>query len=236
EQPLHLLDAVRRLLVSEMHHESFKQLPSYCSVWPKLWKTNVSEIHDREIDLRSVYTSRSVTQLKAKGIYFSPSPTYCLKDVEFESFGVFSASLRLPVRFISTKTKVLFSNLIAFEICPNNLTDFAISSYVILIKSLIHGTKDVKELREKRVLISNLGSDAEVLKVFDEIHTYGMENAGIFRDVKEKIEEHYNSKAKTWMAELIHTYFESPWNAIALFAGIFLLVLAYIQTYFTVHP
>ncbi|KAI3470998.1 hypothetical protein Pfo_027661 [Paulownia fortunei] len=245
-QPLHLLEAIRRTLASESCTKSNKQQSHFslfqCFFFP--WRKNREPEHGfyvgkikEEANLNTlVYTSRSVTDLKAKGIHFKPSPTSCLKDVKFKSCGIFYGQLQLPVRFISDKTKVLFSNLIAYEICPNNVSDYTVSSYVNLMKSLIHCPKDVKELREKRILISNLGSDEQVLKVFKEMNTYGMENAGIFQDVKEKIEEHYNSKAKTWMAELIHTYFESPWTAIALFAAIFLLCLTFIQTYFTIHP
>lgn len=177
-----------------------------------------------------------MTDLKAKGIGFEPSPTACLRDVKFTSHGIFSGNLELPPRCISDKTKVLFANLVAYETSSGNINDYAVSSYINLMKSLIHCAEDVKELREKRILISNLGSDEQVFRGFKEIDTYGAENAGIFHDVKERVDEHYNSKAKTYMAELMHTYFESPWTAIALLAAALLLLLTSLQTYFTIHP
>lgn len=183
-----------------------------------------------------VYTCRAVTDLKAKGIHFRPSKTVCLKDVRFRSYSIFFGELSLPVRYISKTTKAIFSNLVAYEISPNNVTDYAVSSYVNLMKSLIHSADDVKELREQKILICDLSSDEEIVKLFQELCTYGMENAGIFYEVKQKLEEHYNSRAKTWMAELIHNYFESPWTAIALFAATFLLCLTFLQTLYTIHP
>ncbi|KAI3459673.1 hypothetical protein Pfo_016336 [Paulownia fortunei] len=125
---------------------------------------------------------------------------------------------------------------ITFEMSPETNTDFAVISYVNFMKTLIENPKDVKELREKGILFSCLANDEEVVKIFKEIDTYGMDNINIFQDVKMRIHEYYASKAKTWMAELIHTYFCSPWTAIALFVATFLLCLTIIQTYYTVHP
>lgn len=217
--PLHLLEAIRRKLVLKPN--------------PK------SDLKVKGVGVRlgtRLYTSRSVTDLKAKGIDFKPSPSACLRDVSFTSNFVSSGNLHLPARCISEKTKVLFTNLVAYEMSPENVSDYAVLSYVNLLKSLVHCAGDVKELREKRVLISNLGSDEEVFGVLKEIGTCGMENASIFHEVKERIEEHYSSRGKTWMAELIHTYFDSPWTAIALLAAIFLLCLTFLQTYFTIYP
>ncbi|KAK4387757.1 hypothetical protein Sango_2382300 [Sesamum angolense] len=104
------------------------------------------------------------------------------------------------------------------------------------MKSLIENPKDVKELRENGILFSRLGSDEEVVELFKEIDTYGLGSRYVFPDVKMRIEEHCNSKAKTWMAELIHTYFRSPWTAVALFAATFLLCLTFLQTFYTIRP
>ncbi|KAK4432081.1 hypothetical protein Salat_0970200 [Sesamum alatum] len=148
----------------------------------------------------------------------------------------FVRRLQLPICFVTNNAKVFFSNVIAFEMSPETCTDYSVLSYLSFMKSLIENVKDVKELREKGILFSCLGSDEEVVKVFKEIDTHGMDYLGAFRDVKMRIEEHCNSKAKTWMAELIHTYFRSPWTATSLFATILLLCLTFLQTYYTIHP
>ncbi|KAL2234166.1 UNVERIFIED_CONTAM: hypothetical protein Sindi_1148800 [Sesamum indicum] len=73
-------------------------------------------------------------------------------------------------------------------------TDAAVISYVNFMKLLIESPKDIKELPEKVVLASNLGSSEAV------------------------------------------TYFDSPWNAIALLAAMFHLCLSFLQTYYRIHP
>ncbi|MCD7446304.1 hypothetical protein HAX54_000114 [Datura stramonium] len=194
QEPVHFLDALRRLLVPERDENS-----------------------------------------KQKGIFFRPSSTDSLKDIKFQSF-YFFGQLELPTSCVSIYTKVLYLNLIAYELCPDNVTDRAVSTYINFMRSLVESPRDVKELREKGILFNMLGSDEEVANVYKELNTHGVNNFRIFQDVKEKIQEHYDSKAKTWIAELQHTYFSSPWNATALLAATFLLCLSFLQTYFTINP
>ncbi|KAK4406312.1 hypothetical protein Sango_0637700 [Sesamum angolense] len=176
-----------------------------------------------------------VTALKAKGIEFKPSSSQSLKDVKFKS-GFFYAQLELPTWFVSVYTKIFFLNMIAFELSPNNFNNCMVTSYINLMKSLIESPKDVKELREKKIMFNLIGSDEQVLEVYKEIDTYGTDNPHIFCNVKDKIQAHYNSKMKTWTAELIHTHFRTPWTVIGLLAAIYLLAIASINVYYSVHP
>lgn len=116
---------------------------------------------------------------------------------------------------------------------PETATDYGVTRYVNFMKTLIEKAKDVKELREKGILNSLLASDEQVVGMFKGIDTYGF--GDVSGDVKVRMERHCNNKATTWMAELLHTYFSSPWTAIALFAAILVLFLSFIQTYYTIN-
>ncbi|KAG6386633.1 hypothetical protein SASPL_151801 [Salvia splendens] len=179
---------------------------------------------------------RSVTDLKAKGIYLQPSSN-CLTDISFTSYGLF-AKLRLPIFCVNEESKVLFSNLIVFEMSAGVQTDYGVSSYINFMKTLINNANDVKVMRERGILWSTLENDEEVLHIFKSISTYGFSSTGLdhFNEVKMRIDVYCNNKARIWMAELFNTYFQSPWSAIALFAAAFLLCLTILQTYYTIHP
>lgn len=179
---------------------------------------------------------RSVKDLKAKGIHFRQSST-CLKDIRFSSHS-FYGKLRLPILSLDNNTNVIFSNIIALEMSPGGDTDFAVISYVKLMKSLIEKAEDVKELREKGIILSCIANDEEVVKMFKEFNTDGSCGRDLFGDIRERINEHCSSKTKTFKAELIYTYFRSPWTAIALFAAILLLCincLNFILNYYRMH-
>ncbi|XP_047961352.1 UPF0481 protein At3g47200-like [Salvia hispanica] len=233
EEPLHLLEALRRTslrLVETQQNSSF--------FWRLINKYNQPRESSKKLtpSLWQVVDSpfRSVTDLIAKGIHLRGS-SHCLTDICFFSFGLF-AQLHLPVLFVGDDDIVTFSNLIALEMSPGTYTDFGVTSYINFMKTLIINAKDVKVLREKGILISVLASDEEVLDIFKSIDTYGHSNFGLFCEVKMRINEHCNSKARTWMADLINTNFRSPWAVITLAAATFLLCLTFLQTYFTINP
>ncbi|KAK4387753.1 hypothetical protein Sango_2381900 [Sesamum angolense] len=216
DEPLHLLEARRRMILLGQE----KAAESEC----------IRDLDSRRKELRQRRSQNrikmansqfhSVMDLKAKGVYFRPSSN-CLTDIRFRSYS-FYGLLQLPLWYLNNNSMVFFSNMIAFEMSPETDTDRDVISYVKFMKSLIETPRDVKALREKGILFSRLGSDEEVVKVFKQIDTFGADNWDHFLDVKMRIEVLCNSKAKTWMAELIHAYFLSPWTAIALFAAIIL--------------
>ncbi|XP_047961355.1 uncharacterized protein LOC125206094 [Salvia hispanica] len=146
--------------------------------------------------------------MKAKGIHLRKSSN-CLTDINFFSFGLF-AQLHLPVFLVADDDIVTYSNLITFEMSPDINTDFGVISYCNFMKTLINDVNDVKMLREKGILFSQLANDEEVVEIFKSIDTYGFSNFGLFHEVK--IDKHCNSKAKTWLADLINTNFRSPWT------------------------
>ncbi|PIN04441.1 hypothetical protein CDL12_23026 [Handroanthus impetiginosus] len=217
-QPLHLFDAFRRVLVWDFTPES------------------QALTDQKETDLKKHHkTFRSAKDLKAKGIHFKPSCNKSLKAIYFDS-STFYGELQLPTWFVSDLSKVFFPNMIAYELCPNNLVEMTVISYINFMKSLIDSPADVKELREKRILLTSLGSDKDVVKLYKGLDTYGMTSTYSFMEVKQRIQEHYDSKGRTWMAQLFHNYFSSPWSIIAWIAAVIVLVMTAVQTCFTVKP
>ncbi|THG12297.1 UPF0481 protein At3g47200-like [Camellia sinensis] len=182
-----------------------------------------------------VRSFRSVTELKEKGIYFTPNSSLSRQDIEFKSC-CFYGRLELHPVIVHGTTKLFFSNMLAYEmISSTRFEDLAITSYVDFMKLLIDNQADVKELRSKHVLFNAIGNDQDVANVFKEITIFGT-NVKIYADVKQRIQDHYNSTAKTWMAACINKYFSGPWTAIAFVAATCLFVLAFLQTYYTISP
>ncbi|KAH6758068.1 hypothetical protein C2S52_023079 [Perilla frutescens var. hirtella] len=239
--PLHLLEAIRitNLVNPEVPKiNNLLDLDRYgeekatfkCCKWWRRKSYAPAAIAGRRLPFRSV------TELKAKGIHFKPSSNFLL-DIRFDSY-YFFAVLHLPVIAVSKEDGITFSNMVALEMSPGTpCTDMMVTSYLGLMKSMIEDSKDVKALQEKGIIESFVGESEEIVRMFKEIDSHGMESiGGVFDVMKMRINEHCNSKAKTWIAELINTNFRSPWTAIALFAAAFLLCLTFLQTYFTINP
>nr|GMD43002.1 UPF0481 protein At3g47200-like [Ipomoea batatas] len=232
DKPLHLLEAFHIHMVGncEMLSSSNKS----AGRWQKLKpiKTNNTIIMlQKEAFEKYSYVFRSVMDLKSKGIHFGHSDNiYSVLSIKFESSFVY-AKLKLPIWYASSSSRVFLTNMIAYELCPNSWSCLEITSYINFMKSLIVCPNDVKELRGKRIISNTLGDDMEVVKLFKELNTHGIDNPDIFSEVKQKIQKHYDSKAKTWMAQFVYTYLISPWSIIALLSAFLLLLLTFAQTY-----
>lgn len=216
DQPPFLLEALRRAVISghwskvflitiNKHHAELS--------YPNRMEDDdtCSPIIDHKIELgnqvkKYSYSFHSVIDLKAKGISFRPSHSDLLGDIKFTSF-CFHGRLELPTFVASIKSRVWLKNAIAYELCPDSNTQLQLTSYIKFMKSIISDSKDVQELRDQRILINQLNNDDEVVELFKEINICSLDDDLFDFKVKEQIQKHYNSKAKTWMAELIGTHF-----------------------------
>ncbi|XP_022842329.1 UPF0481 protein At3g47200-like [Olea europaea var. sylvestris] len=180
------------------------------------------------------YSYRSVTELKSAGIHFRPSHTDPFTDVKFKSH-LISGTLTLSPIVVEDSTKSL-SNLAAYETSLNGPYDYRIMSYICLMDSLIDHVDDVKELRKRKILLNNLGSDEELARLFNEISNNLAFDGDVYGDVRTQIEKHCQSKAQVWMAEWIHDHFRSHWAFLAFMGAMFIIALTTVQTYFAVFP
>ncbi|XP_058185909.1 uncharacterized protein LOC131303134 [Rhododendron vialii] len=182
------------------------------------------------------YAFRSISELKSKGIQARRGSTDNQRDIKFRSSFFFFAVLEIPPLMLNPCFIIHNSNQIAYELTPNNPTNQPTMAYINFLKSLINSAEDVKELRANNILLSPCTSDEEVVDMINSIPTIFEEDFTIYAKVKQSIQNHYDNKAKTWIAELIHNYFNSPWAFIAFFAASALIIMSFIQTYFTINP
>ncbi|KAK3012676.1 hypothetical protein RJ639_009872 [Escallonia herrerae] len=226
EEPFHILEMYRTFFLSKVGKPANSLNLEYTPT--VITPTGFQDINEHNY-MKKISSFPSATELKAKGIYFRPSNT-----IRFESFCLYGM-LELPSRIITSSSKTIFKNMIAYEMCPHNPNDFRITSYISLMKSLVDAPEDVKVLRSAGVLMNSLGSGEDVIKMYDEIGT-PVVNSYIFNEVRERIQQHCNSKAKTSLAQLTSEYFSSPWTIIALLATSCLLFFSLLQTYFAMSP
>ncbi|XXG50476.1 hypothetical protein AAC387_Pa02g4479 [Persea americana] len=211
-EPFHLLDFLRSKLIGKDTEKS----PTSASPESGYWQ----------------YYFRSIMELKTAGIKLRRSKSKCLKDIRFQK-GLIHGHLQLPQFMVDDATQTRLLNLIAYEMCPDGLSDRAVTSYICFLDSLIDHAEDVKELRSKNILLNRLGSDEEVAKLFNELANNLTPNFNTYSDVMRGIEKHIRSRVKVWIAEFTHTHFTSPWTVMALMAAIFVILLTVAQTYYS---
>ncbi|KAI3804119.1 hypothetical protein L1987_32289 [Smallanthus sonchifolius] len=177
------------------------------------------------------HTFRNVSELKEVGIHFKPSQTRSLAYIKFSKCGIF-ANLELPPITVDDSTKPMLLNLVAYEMCSNDINASWVTSYICLLDSLIDHSEDVKVLRKAGILDNRLGSDKEVALLFNEIGKDLVPNSMAYSDARYGIQKHYDSKRNTLITQLKREYIKSPWAFVALLAGLVgkLLLLAHRDT------
>ncbi|KAL5076535.1 hypothetical protein RYX36_015519 [Vicia faba] len=222
EQPIHLLDLQRKIILNKYKIEAGDEVN-------KKQSREFSEIESK------MMTYRNIEDLTTVGIKLKSSGTRRPTDINF-SEGWFAGKLTLPQIVVDDDTAASFLNLIAYEMCPDFKNDKEISSFVVFLNSLIDHAEDVKILRSKGILVNSLESDEEVANLFNNISTDLIYNPEIYFEVRVKIHEHHFNTCKIWLAQGYHNYFSNPWAIIGFFAALIALTLTFVQTWFTIFP
>ncbi|XP_034707139.1 UPF0481 protein At3g47200-like [Vitis riparia] len=236
EEPSHLLDLLRSALLGRF--QMIKSQPEK-EQQPKR-KGKLSSSQGGKEGLRWPWKKgkqrgirqsfRHIKELNAAGIYLKPSRTCFLRDISFKSY-FFCGYLKLPPITIDDFTKTKFLNMVAYEMCLDAPDDYAITSYICFLDNLIDHADDVKELRSKHILHNLFGSDEDVAQIFNKISN-GLVDPRIYKDVKARIQKHYDKRVNTWIAQALHDHFRSPWTVMAFIAAVLILFLTRVQTYY----
>ncbi|KAF5802268.1 hypothetical protein HanRHA438_Chr06g0266751 [Helianthus annuus] len=213
KRPLHLLELYRSYFIS----------------LPTQYKT-----HENFNYVKQNRAFASVTELKARWIFLRCTSDESTSDMEFNSYCCYGEFMLAP-RAVCPYTKAIYLNMIAYEMCPHTPNDLRISTYIRVMKSLILQRADVKELLRNNILLHSLGSDEEVVKMYDEFEVPAV-NYYMFNQLRLGIEKLNERKYKTWVAELITDYFGSPWKALGSLVATAILVTSFVQTYCALKP
>ena len=126
-------------------------------------------------------------ELRAAGISLRPSNRGFLTDISLES-NFFRGSLKLPQITIDEFTHTRCLNILTYEISSEGPDDYAVTSYICFLGSLIDDADDAKELRSRHILCNFLGSDEEVARIFLEIIN-NLVHPAIFQEIEVLIQK-----------------------------------------------
>ncbi|KAD3067695.1 hypothetical protein R6Q59_018293 [Mikania micrantha] len=141
-------------------------------------------------------------------------------------------TLRMPVLRINHFTELILRNLIVYEHLSGGHS--YITSYAKAMDMLIDTHEDVAKLVRSKVIINHLGSNEEAASMINTLCKEVRWKYFVYGETWVILDNHFNGYFTKNFVNLGRTYFNSPWNIIALFAGIFLFVLAVLQTIFTI--
>ena len=180
----------------------------------------------------------NIQELKAVGIRLKFSNDCCLRNITFiKKWNSYGGTLSLPQIIMDESTGPKFFNLIAYEMCPDFENDDGVTSYISFLNLLIEEPKDVIDLRKAGILHNFLGSNDEVIRVFNEIGTDLVPNPEIYRDVRCQIHQFYNSyKVVKWIYQALYTSLNNPlsFRVLAFTGAVLALFFTLLQTIYTI--
>nr|CAB3489955.1 unnamed protein product [Digitaria exilis] len=185
--------------------------------------------HWRSGDVPEADIIRSAVELYEAGIRFKKSHSESLHDIRFRH-GVLS----MPAVTVDDSTEYMFLNMMAFERLHVGAGN-DVTAYVFFMDNIIDSAKDVALLSSKGIIQNAVGSDKAVAKLFNSISKdVVLEDDSALDAVHREVNAYCRKPWNMWRANLVHTYFRSPWAFMSLAAAIFLLVMTIMQTVYTV--
>lgn len=184
-------------------------------------------------DVRDFEFTRTAAELHAAGVKFKVKED-CGYPVAIEfAYGF----LNIPCLTVNEWTEPLFHNLIAYEQCHQY--DRMVSSYVMLMKSLINRPKDVDVLIDCGIIDNSLGSSEDVCILFNSLHNFKAAMNGrqfyytkLCKDLNAYSRTRWNQWKAKWHRSkqiLKRDYLSNPWTTLSVIAAVLLLGLSVIQ-------
>ncbi|XXG87388.1 hypothetical protein AAC387_Pa11g2086 [Persea americana] len=173
------------------------------------------------------------SKLQERGIKFRKRDVSdSLLDIKFAR-----GLIEIPRILVWDQTEIEFLNFIAFEQCYPHCPAY-ITAYFHFMDCLVNTAKDVDILCQEGIIDNRLGDEDSVASHFNNMARGTMRYCDEFylSDVCEKINLYSERSWPKLRASLVHDYFNNPWAIISFFAGVFFLLLAVGQTFFTSFP
>ncbi|KAJ0806897.1 hypothetical protein HanOQP8_Chr00c163g0778571 [Helianthus annuus] len=185
-------------------------------------------------------TIPSVVNLDWAGVNFKPNkdPTWLMgMEVKLYTFPCFIGSwskptLRIPVLKIYDSTEMILRNLIAYE--QSGRTHSYVTSYALAMDMLVDTQEDVAKLVDSGVLVNNMGSNDEAANMINSLCKGTIFVDFFYQEQWVKLSKYCDAYWPKHIAKMKRTYFNNPWNLIALVAGIILFAVTVVQTIFTI--
>ncbi|KAJ4981437.1 hypothetical protein NE237_032274 [Protea cynaroides] len=143
--------------------------------------------------------------------------------------------LTIPCIYVRDWTVSFFRNIIAFKQLHSVELEH-ITNYATILDSFIDSSGDVALLCEKRIIKSFLGEHEQASQLFNKL----VKEVNIdtdkfcFSGICEELNVYCRVTWHAWMANLRHICFKTPWTVISFIATFALILLAILQTIFTI--
>ncbi|XP_059445772.1 UPF0481 protein At3g47200-like [Corylus avellana] len=168
-----------------------------------------------------------VTDLLQAGVIFKKGNPDDVLNIKFNK-GVFE----IPPIKVRGNSESLFRNLIAYEQCDRHCGN-QFTSYAVLLDCLINSSKDADLLCDEKIVVHAMSTE-DVSNLFNGLYNDTLISEFYYGQIARDVNRYYRSRWPRWRATLMRDYFSNPWSISSFIAAIFILVLTFLQTLFSI--
>uniref|UniRef100_A0A8R7V9M0 Uncharacterized protein n=1 Tax=Triticum urartu TaxID=4572 RepID=A0A8R7V9M0_TRIUA len=203
---------------------------------PNNFNQSVPPTSNNQLDLDLPQWMPCAKELMEAGVKFRKGKKEdSFLDIKFNSH---KGILKIPpLRFYDFSDK-LFRNLIAFEqTYPDTRGD--ITTYAIFMDCLVNTPEDMLILHLRHIIVNQINVEQDASRFFN-TNCAQVVRSSLYNNYLKKLMKDVNdyrgSKLNKWRATLARKYFRNPCVTMSVLAGVLLLAMTMLQTFFTVYP
>lgn len=142
----------------------------------------------------------------------------------------------MPIIILNELMCSFLVNSVAFEQCHNKSPKH-FSVYALFLDCLVNTAGDVEYLCDHGVIENYFETDvaASFINDLGKGLTFNWDYLEFFW-LCDSVKEYYQNRLHRHWTSFKGEYLDKPWLCISVFGGVVLLVLSFLQTYYTIHP
>ncbi|XP_052198396.1 putative UPF0481 protein At3g02645 [Diospyros lotus] len=173
----------------------------------------------------------SVSQLCDIGFQFCPTSG----GITSIKLDLKKKRIYLPVVTLDVHSEVIMRNLVAYE--ATALSECLVfTRYTELMKGIIDTAEDTRLLREKKIIVNHLKSDAEVADIFNGMSkSIRCTHVPYIDKFIENVNKNYHNTPKIRARDCMKKYVYRSWKLLTLIGAFFLMLLVGLQSFCSVY-
>ncbi|THG18879.1 putative UPF0481 protein At3g02645 [Camellia sinensis] len=173
----------------------------------------------------------SVSMLRFAGVEFCPT-TGGISTIQFDAC---AKKFYLPVITLNVNSEVVMRNLVAYE---SSLTSESLvfTRYTELMNGIIDTVEDAKLLRENKIIVNSLKSDADVAELFNGMSkSVRLTNVPYIDKAIEDVNKCFNNTKQIRMYRRMKNFVYGSWQILTIIAVVLLMLLMALQSFCSVY-
>ncbi|KAI8565685.1 hypothetical protein RHMOL_Rhmol03G0280000 [Rhododendron molle] len=173
----------------------------------------------------------SVSDLSFAGVRFCPT-TGGIATIKFVQR---TKKFYLPVISLNVNSEVIMRNLVAYEASIGS-ESLAFTRYVELMNGIVDTAEDAKLLREKKIIVNSLKSDADVAQLFNGMSKcVRLTNVPFIDKTIEDVNKYYYNTRAVRVYRRMKNFVYGSWQLLTILAVALMMLLMGVQSFCSVY-